>query len=201
MRILSISTGLITRISVPAGDGPGRIVRSAIDKKVVSDLVHPEAIFAGPLGLEGDEQADKNVHGGPSMAVYAYPAEHYAFWLAALKEQGREIEKLPNGFFGENLTVEGFVEAEVFVGDLWQVGEVEFMVEDLRKPCFKFDAKIGFAAGPTMIRAARSGWYLSVMQSGIIKAGDLISVEAGDRVTSIAGLNAALKKQRKITDA
>jgi MOSC domain-containing protein YiiM len=31
------------------------------------------------LNLAGDQQADLTVHGGAEKAVYAYPAEHYAY--------------------------------------------------------------------------------------------------------------------------
>jgi len=33
------------------------------------------------LNLDGDRQADLTVHGGPYKAVYAYPSEHYGFWM------------------------------------------------------------------------------------------------------------------------
>ena len=198
MRILTISTGRVAKIMVSDG-GPVRSVNSAINKTPVSDLNNRQAIFAGPLGLEQDEQADHNVHGGPGMAVYAYPVEHYPFWMQLLKSQKSDIHALPHGFFGENLTVEGFSEQEVFEGDVWTVGEAEFMVEKLREPCFKFDAKIGFAAGPSMILSARSGWYLRVLTAGVIHAGDAIEVSPGERLVSIADQNAMTAHRRRLS--
>lgn len=56
----------------------GRSILTAIHKTAVEG---PVAVK--PLGLQGDEQADLSVHGGLQKAVYAYPAEHYAFWLEA----------------------------------------------------------------------------------------------------------------------
>ncbi len=35
----------------------------------------------GDLGLEGDEQAEKKIHGGPDRALCHYPREHYADWI------------------------------------------------------------------------------------------------------------------------
>jgi MOSC domain-containing protein YiiM len=35
------------------------------------------SVMVGPLGLDGDEQADLTVHGGPDKAVYGYAASHY----------------------------------------------------------------------------------------------------------------------------
>ncbi len=32
------------------------------------------------LGLEGDEQAEKKIHGGPDRALCHYPREHYLYW-------------------------------------------------------------------------------------------------------------------------
>ncbi len=198
MRIVTISIGKIEKIRI-SGDGPGRTVKSAINKYPVSLLTAPAPIFAGVLGLEQDEQADLTVHGGADKAVYVYPAEHYPFWESELVQQAIELVPLTHGFFGENLTVEGFNEQEVFVGDLWKIGEVELMVEALREPCYKFNSKIGFeAAGPTMVRSARSGWYLSVLQPGVLKAGDAIAVTPGDREVSIADQNALLKIKRKL---
>ncbi len=198
MRIISISVGKIEKISI-AGDGPSRTIKSAINKFPVSELSDPAPIFAGALGLAQDEQADLTVHGGADKAVYVYPAEHYPFWESLLVEHAIELGPLAHGFFGENLTVEGLSEQEVFVGDIWNIGEVELMVEALREPCFKFNSKIGFdAAGPTMVRSARSGWYLSVLQPGVLKAGDEIAVTPGDRETSIADQNALLKIKRKL---
>jgi len=197
MHILSISVGKVSKLVI-LGDGPSRNVNSAIEKKPVSDEDHPIPVFVGRLGLEGDQQADLNVHGGAEKAVYVYPVEHYPFWQKLLQEHASELGTLSHGFFGENLTIEGLTEDEVFVGDLWTVGEVEFLVEELRKPCFKFDAKIGFKAGPHMVLSGRSGWYLSVLQPGIIKAGDKITVQPGERSVSIAKQNEALKRERKL---
>ena len=198
MRIVTISVGKIEKISI-AGDGPARTVKSAINKRPVSQLSDPVPIFAGALGLEQDAQADLTVHGGADKAVYVYLAEHYAFWENLLVEQSIDLGPLEHGFFGENLTVEGLIEHEVFVGDLWSIGEVELMVEALRVPCFKFNSKIGFEqAGSTMLRTARSGWYLSVLQPGVLRAGDNIVVTPGAREISIAEQNARLKIKRKL---
>ena len=198
MHIVTISTGKIAKLHID-GDGPGRRVNSAIDKQPVSQQTDPAALYVGALGLEGDEQADRTVHGGPEKALYVYPVEHYPFWETTLAEQASDLIPLSHGFFGENLTTEGVLENEVFVGDIWRMGELECVVQELRKPCFKFIQKIGFQeAAALMVRAARSGWYLSVTQTGILKAGDTIKIEAGPRQISIADQNAKLKAKRRL---
>lgn len=40
------------------------------------------------LGLEGDEQAEKKVHGGPDRALCHYPREHYLYWAREFPETG-----------------------------------------------------------------------------------------------------------------
>ena len=76
-------------------------------------------------GLEGDEQANHLVHGGKDKVVYCYPAEHYPFWRDALQTTWDKLARLDQrGAFGENLTIEGLTEEQVYVGDVWQIEEV-----------------------------------------------------------------------------
>jgi MOSC domain-containing protein YiiM len=126
--------------------------------------------------LEGDGQANRSVHGGASKAVYAYPADHYAFWAEQLP--GTE---LPWGSFGENLTIAGLHESEVRIGDALRIGTSRLRVTAPRFPCrnlnFRFERE-------DMVRrfseAARSGFYLSVVERGELGAGDAVSVEPGE---------------------
>src|SRR5712692_5875413 len=84
------------------------------------------------LNLAGDQQADLTVHGGAEKAVYAYPAEHYAYWRTELPEM-----EFPWGMFGENFTTEGLNEAETNIGDRFRVGSALVMVTQPRMPCYK----------------------------------------------------------------
>lgn len=61
----------------------------------------------GDLGLEGDEQAEKKIHGGPDRALCHYPREHYAHWARELPQQA-DLFCAPA--FGENLSTEGLTE-------------------------------------------------------------------------------------------
>jgi MOSC domain-containing protein YiiM len=81
------------------------------------------------LNLEGDRQSDLMNHGGRDKAVYAYPSEHYAYWRHELPG----IELLW-GSFGENLTVAGLFEADVCLGDRFQIGTAEVVVTQPRIP-------------------------------------------------------------------
>ena len=72
---------------------------SAIAKRPVAGPVR-----VGAEGLEGDEQGDRRVHGGPDKAVHQYALEHYAAWRADLG--ALPVLDAP-GAFGENLVVSG----------------------------------------------------------------------------------------------
>ena len=125
-RILSISTGRVSAFSLPnSHKGSPKTKRSAIVKSPVSSLQDPQSIACQPMGLEGDEQANHLVHGGKDKVVYCYPAEHYPFQRDALKTTWDKLARLDqHGAFGENLTIEGLTEEQVYVGDVWQIEEV-----------------------------------------------------------------------------
>ena len=161
-----------------------RRILTAIGKAPVAGPVR-----VGRMGLDGDEQADPSVHGGLEKAVYAYPAVHYAFWQAQRRERGVSLfdEVLPPGFMGENLTVEGLLEHEVFVGDRLHFPDCVLRVTAPREPCYKFDAVMGFArAGRAMALAGHCGYYLAVEEPGTIAAGQTAWLQPGQRGLSIA---------------
>ena len=168
-------------------------VASAIDKKSISNLDKPLTIEIKKLGVAGDEQADRSVHGGLDKAIYVYPIEHYAFWNTLLTRETKKPVNLALGAFGENFTIEGLLETEVFVGDKIQIGDLEFTVSKLREPCFKFNAKMKYkGAARAMLQSGFSGWYLQVNQTGMLAAGAQINIIAGARLISIADQNKAL---------
>ncbi len=160
--ILSIQVGLPILIDDPQlADGLGRPWRSGIYKLPVSGPVR-----AGKTGLAGDGQANLDVHGGVDKAVYAYPAEHYSFWQAELDQQ------LPFGAFGENLTVEGLLEEEVCIGDVYWAGEALLQVSQPRGPCWKLARRLGASdLEDRFNRSGRTGFYLRVLQEGNLAAG------------------------------
>src|SRR5215210_7118610 len=96
-RVLSVNVARASAVSID-----GRRVLTAIGKRPLEGRLQ-----VVPLGLEGDEQADLRVHGGPGKAVYAYPSEHYPFWQTVRAQAGVASwgEKLPFGSLGENLTL------------------------------------------------------------------------------------------------
>lgn len=187
-RVLSIQTGQVRPLRV--GE---RKLMSAIGKTPVTGPVE-----LGPLGLEGDEQADLSVHGGLSKAVYALPSEHLLWWQAQRQARGATMfqEDLPPGYLGENLSLQGVLEADLFIGDSLDFGDVVLRVTQPREPCGKFNAVMGYAlAAKDMVQSGRCGFYLAVDQPGRLQAGASFEVIPGPRSISVA--QALLHKARK----
>jgi MOSC domain-containing protein YiiM len=127
----------------------GRRVATAIGKRPASG---PVAVRT--LGLQGDEQADLSVHGGLTKAVYAYPAQHYAFWQTVRAQAKVSLwdEVLPPGSMGENLTLTGVDESQLWIGDRLVLAGCVLAVSEPRQPCFKFNAAMGFNQAAKLIR-------------------------------------------------
>lgn len=157
----------------------GRRVMTAIHKRAVTGEV-----LAKPLGLVGDEQADLSVHGGLDKAVYAYPSEHYAFWREAQREEGVSPldDALPWGSMGENLSLTGLLEADVWVGDVLRFANCALRVTQPREPCYKFNAAMGFnTASKRMAQQGCCGLYLAVQEPGTLSAGESFELVPGSR--------------------
>jgi MOSC domain-containing protein YiiM len=200
MRLISISAGKVAPLF--GNHHPDyKSVASAIHKKSISNLQNPSAIEITSLGVRGDEQADLSVHGGIEKAIYVYPVEHYNFWNELLTRETKKTTDLQYGAIGENFTIEGLLETEVFIGDKLLIGNLEFAVVKLREPCFKFNAKLGYkGASKAMLQSGFSGWYLRVLKAGTLAAGAQITVIRGERDISIAQQNQKLLHNRNQKD-
>jgi MOSC domain-containing protein YiiM len=150
MRVLSVNVGLPREVM-----WRGKPVTTAIYKQPVTGRVPIRA-----LNLDGDRQADLRVHGGRDKAVYAYPSEFYELW----SRERRELDFGP-GTFGENLTTEGLLDADISIRDRFRVGTAELVVTQPRLPCFKLGIKMGrdefvteFLERGLLGRRARTEW-------------------------------------------
>jgi MOSC domain-containing protein YiiM len=192
MKVVSVNVASIGDLFIHQSDQVRRIA-TGIHKQPVAGSVLVEK-----LGLVGDEQADPSVHGGLHKAVYAYPSEHYAFWIAQRLAVLKREEPLPPGSMGENLTLQGLLETDVWIGDRLYVGSTVLEVTEPRQPCFKFNAKMGFShAVKMMVQSGYSGFYLRVVESGNIAAGDSVVLHAGRRELSIVQINERRRKGRQ----
>src|SRR6266566_7997625 len=175
MKILSLNVGLPREVA-----WQGKVVTTGIFKEPVEGPT-----MMRKLNLDGDRQADLTVHGGMSKAVYAYPSEHYLYWRTELPGVD-----LPWGMFGENLTTEGLLEENVYIGDRFRVGETEVMVTEPRMPCYKLGIKFGRAdIIKRFLASRRTGFYFAVARGGMVAAGDPIQlIGRGQQEISVADI-------------
>lgn len=149
---------------LPGSDALSGIVKLPVDR--------PLAL--GPEGLEGDEQADRRVHGGVEKAVHHYPFDHYAAWQADL---GALPALAAPGGFGENISTTGPTEATVAVGDIFRLGSALLQVSQGRQPCWKLNRRFEV---PDMARrvqqSGRTGWYYRVLAPGTVAPGDRLKL-------------------------
>lgn len=142
-------------------------VTSAIWKAPV-----PGRVAVRGVNLDGDNQADRTVHGGPDKAVYAYALEEVAAWH---DELGRELGEAP---FGQNLTTQGIDVSGAVIGERWAIGTTLLEVAQPRLPCYKLGLRIG---SPGFVKrfaqASRPGAYLRILREGELGTGDGITVE------------------------
>ena len=166
MRLLSVNVGQPRQVV-----WKGRTVTTGIFKEPVAGRV--------PLrqhNLDGDAQADLSVHGGPSKAVYLYPAEHYAAWRQELPDMA-----LPWGMFGENFTTEGILEATMHIGDRLRIGTAVVRVTEPRMPCYKLGLRFGRDdILKRFLASGRTGLYVAVEQEGEVEAGETFTLLSRD---------------------
>ena len=142
---------------------------SAIGKQPVE-----HAVAVGALGLAGDEQADRAVHGGIDKAIHHYPADHYAGW----RQQLGDVPLLDTpGAFGENISTTGLNETNVYLGDRFRLGTALVEVSQARQPCWKLDHRFGTkGVMAQVVKTRRTGWYYRVLEPGQVRAGDTLEL-------------------------
>ncbi len=159
--VLSVNVGGIREFNYH-----GRPAVSAIWKSPVTGRV-----AARGVNLQGDDQADRNAHGGPDKAVYAYAVEDTRWWEGEL---GRSLEY---GEFGENLTTESIDVTAALVGERWEIGSAMFEVSEPRVPCWRLAVRMEDKLFPRRFtQVGRPGTYLRIVLEGEVGAGDDIRV-------------------------
>ena len=167
MRVLSVNVGLPREL-----EWNGKIVRTSIFKQPVTGRVR-----VARLNVEGDQQSDLTVHGGPEKAVYAYPSEHYPFWRGELANMD-----LAWGVFGENFTTTGLLEETLHIGDRVRIGSAEFVVTQPRMPCYKLGIRFNRSdMVKRFLQSGRTGFYFAVLREGEVGAGDSIELLEKDK--------------------
>jgi MOSC domain-containing protein YiiM len=167
----------------------GHAVTSAIWK---SPVAGPLAV-AG-INVAGDDQADRQAHGGPDKALYAYSTSDYAFWR---DQFGVDVKA---GLFGENLTIDGIDVSHARVGERWEVGSVLLEVSQPRIPCYKLGMRLQDTAFPRRFAAAeRPGAYLRIVREGTLESGTCVRVvHRPDHEVDVAFISRAYHADRSL---
>ena len=171
--ILSLNIGQIQNLVSVGGE-----LRSSFAKVPV------EQAYVHDRGLDGDEHADLKHHGGHDKALCVFSAHHIPAYENLL---GKSMN---NPGFGENLTVDMADEEDVFIGDVFTCGEIKVQVTQPRQPCSKLGL---FHHKNSLVKfMARSGWtgfYLRVLNGGLLKTQDTFTLVESDKLFSIATCN------------
>ncbi|CAM4007794.1 MOSC domain-containing protein [Mesobacillus thioparans] len=135
----------------------GKTEESAIGKKSVKEA------FLAMGSFEGDGVAATEFHGGPDRAVCFYPAEHYRQWSS---EFNKSIE-VPT--FGENISAHGMKESDVYIGDIYRLGEATVQVSQGRIPCSKISKnnQIDLLL-KKVVQTGYTGYFFRVLEEGLV---------------------------------
>ena len=160
-------TGQIIQINISRGGLPKRPI--------------PEGVIT-PLGLEGDQCAHPEIHGGPKQAVLLIAAEVVDELLA----RGYPVYY---GALGENLTTRGLDHRQLRIGQRLRAGGATLEITKVRGPCSTldiygptiqqeiYDKKVK-AGDHTSLRWGMSGFYARVIEPGPVRTNDVILVES-----------------------
>ena len=187
MKVLSVHVGSLQEML-----RNGKKIRTGIFKRKTEG-----PIKVTRLGLEGDDQANKKLHGGIYKAICVYPSEHYDLWKEELGNPG-----LSFGDFGENLTTAGLMEGDICLGDRLRIGSVEIVVTQPREPCITLNARLDKKDLSARIRkSGRSGFYCSVEREGTIENGDSIEyISRDENKVSVSDFNRIINGETEVAD-
>jgi len=156
----------------------GETQRTGIHKKPTSTPIYLEK-----ENVKGDEVTNRKVHGGEFKACYLFSADHYQHWENLYPNLSWHY-----GMLGENLTVEGLDETQLYVGDIYKVGNAIIQVTQPREPCTTFASKMGtINIMEQFIAHGKPGTYTRVLQEGNVTVGDTFElIEKAKNSISIA---------------
>jgi len=157
----------------------GSILQVSVSRGGVPKSAIPEGDLQS-LGIVGDGHANPHIHGGPRQAVLLISAEA----LAELTALGFPLYP---GALGENITTVGLDRSQWRMGQRWRIGQAIVELTKVRAPCDTlnvygpgihraiYDAQVK-AGDPSSPRWAMSGVYASVVQPGIVRPRDPVSL-------------------------
>ncbi|TXC81905.1 MOSC domain-containing protein [Metabacillus litoralis] len=127
--------------------------------------------FLTTRGFE-DDSVEYKFHGGPERAVLFYCFEHYEKW----ENEYNKKFKIPG--FGENITVSNLSEANVKIGDIYEIGEAIVQITQPRIPC---DNLSKYNEEKTLLKrlvdTGFTGFLASVIKEGWIEDNSTITLK------------------------
>ena len=187
MKVLSVHVGSLQEML-----RNGKKIQTGIFKQPTEGPIEVKQ-----LGLEGDQQANKKLHGGIYKAICVYPSEHYDLWKEELGKPD-----LSFGDFGENLTTVGLMEGDICLGDRLRIGSVEMVVTQSREPCITLNARLDTKdLSVRILKSGRSGFYCSVEREGTIENGDSVGyISRDENKVSVSDFNRIINGKTDVTD-
>jgi MOSC domain-containing protein YiiM len=168
----------------------GRVVQVSVSPGGVPKRAIPVG-RVGPLGLAGDRQRNRALHGGPDRALCVFAQEA----IDALRGEGHPVEA---GALGENLTVAGLDWAAVQPGARFRVGGVLIEVTSFTAPCRTIRGAFRDGDHGRVSQARHPGWsrvYARVLVPGEIRPGDPVEpVTAAPRRRRLAAPAAGVSR-------
>lgn len=126
-------------------------------------------------GAVEDEQGNKKLHGGPEMAMHQFAQESYAILQ---KQFPAFANNLVHGSIGENISAAGMNDTNVFIGDIYRIGEVVLEVNSPRAPCSKINQRYAVKNMDLFIAEhGITGWYYRVIETGKMCVGDKVELQ------------------------
>lgn len=157
MKVISVNIGERRKVKWRS-----RTVETGIFKFPIDEII------LAKTDVENDHVVDRKYHGGSDKACYIFSADDYECWK--IKYPDLEWNW---GMFGENITIEGLKESEIFIGSQYSIGTAIVEVSEPRQPCFKLGIRFNTQKVlKDFISNGKSGVYLRVLKQGVVTIGD-----------------------------
>jgi MOSC domain-containing protein YiiM len=122
-------------------------------------------------GIKNDSLYDKKHHGGTDKALHIGSMKHFESFKNIYNT---DLDKLA---FGCNILIKHYDESDICIGDIYSIGEVKVEVSQPRQPCWKIGALFGKEASRYVSKNHATGWYVRVLQEGILYKKDTMKLE------------------------
>ncbi|WP_071459828.1 MOSC domain-containing protein [Bacillus massilinigeriensis] len=143
----------------------GKIEKSAIGKSQVRNAVVLKH------GILDDGVANEKFHGGFDRAVCLYSYDHYSKW----EQESGKFFMLPA--FGENMTVSGMLEENVYIGDIYKAGSSILQISQGRIPCNTISKYNGVKnLLDRVVATGYTGYFFRVLKEGVIAQEDQLEL-------------------------